>query len=212
MWFTGRAEAGANAPGRPAPGRAAGAVAVAWPRRVRRAAVRAARCKRGVYTVEFAMVASALMLLVFGSVEMVWHSLNSVAVENALLHASRAGSLGCLQPDGSRAGQAGINDIKKAARIGGGADSQGAGGLLGGSSLALTARAFNSLAAANAQTGAMSGTGSSGQFVEYKLTYDPPVIFIPAQFRPRSTYAHGGTVTIKNEPFNNGGAGAQACS
>lgn len=219
MWFTGTAEARPTTPGRLTPRRAADVVAVAGPRRFRRAAARTARCKRGVYTLEFAMVASALMVLVFGAVEMVWHGLTSIAVENALLQASRVASLGCRQRDGTRAGQAGINEIRKAARIGGGADAYGMGGLLGGSSLALSALAFNSLAAANAtpasdgkRTGSVGGTGTGGQIVEYKLTYDPPVIFIPQQFRPRSTYAHGGTVTIKNEPFNNGGAGAQPCS
>ncbi|WP_343897173.1 TadE/TadG family type IV pilus assembly protein [Craurococcus roseus] len=194
-------------------------MAIAPPRRVRRAAMRALRCKRGVYTLEFAGVASVLMVLVFGGLEMVWHGLTSVAVENALLQATRAASLGCRQSDGTRAGQAGMNEIMKAARIGGGADAAGIGGLLSGSSLALSALSFNSLAAANAdaaqngtRTGSASGTGAGGQIVEYKLTYDPPLIFIPKQFRPRTTYAHGGTITIKNEPFSNGGTGAQRCS
>lgn len=128
-----------------------------------------------------------------------------MAVENATLQGSRAGALGCLRPDGTRAGQASEGQILDAAHRAGG-------GLLKRESLRLTTSVFSSLANAGAGIGGVQGAaGTAGQTVSYTLTYDQPLILVGAAIG-RTTYTHTGTITIKNEPFANGGANAQPCT
>lgn len=203
MWFTDGPETNPSAPDRPRCGRVG---AFAAPRRVRRAVASTIRCKRGAYALEFALIATLLIFLIFAAFEMVWNGLTSVAVENALLQATRVASLGCRQADGNRSGPAGKNQILPVARTAGK-------GLLGGNSLDLNSTAYSTLARANDKIGGTPGTGLGGQIVQYSLIYNPPLRFSYVALKlGRSSYAHGGTITVKNEPFPDGGGGATACS
>lgn len=171
---------------------------------VRHNAQRALRSRRGVYTVEFALIANAFFLATLGGVDLALQGLTAIATENALLHASRAGSLGCEQPDGTRAGQAGQQTILAAARAAGG-------GLLVRDRLTLETEVFPSVKVANTGTGGAKGAaGTAGQTVVYTLTYDQP-FFLVGGLLGKASQRHTGVIVIKNEPFSKAAANAQTC-
>lgn len=167
------------------------------------AAKRILRCRRGTYMLEFSAVAGGLLTILFGAVELAWQGVTAAAMENAVLQASRTGSLGCLQPDGSRAGQASAATILEDARTAGS-------GILNGNSLRIAMNAYGTLQQAGLRTGGTLGAGSGGQTVVYTLTYDAPLLFVGG-FLGKSSYTHTGTVTVRNEPFSAGGASAAPC-
>lgn len=164
----------------------------------------AVRCRRGAYAVEFAMIANALLLMVLGAVDVTWHGLTAVAMENATLKASRSGSLGCLQADGTRAGQVTEATLKAAA-------VEGGGGLLAARDLTLTASVYASLSGARSGSGGTAGSaGTGGQIVVYTLTYTRPYLLV-GTLASLNSRNHTGTIIIKNEPFAEGGASAAGC-
>lgn len=173
------------------------------PARMRQRAAAALRCRRGTYLIEFTAIAGGLLTMMFGAVEMAWQGVTAIAMENAVLRASRVGSLGCLQADGTRSGQVGPTTLLAEAKDAGA-------GFLNDSSLKIAATAYSSLAQASARSGGASGAGSGGQTVVYLLTYNSPLLFAGGLIG-KPFYTHSGTITIRNEPFASGGAGAASC-
>jgi Flp pilus assembly protein TadG len=155
--------------------------------------------------VEFGLVAPALVGVLLGAVEMGLQAAVSVALDNAALRASRTGSLGRLNTDGTRAGAALHACVLKAAREAGG-------GLLNGD-LQLVMTNYGSSATAGADPNRTNGTGSSGagaggRTVVYELTYKQPYVLMGRLFG--QTLTHTAFVTTQNEPFANAGQSTAA--
>lgn len=132
-------------------------------------------------------------------------SLIAVTLDNAALKASRTGSLGRLNSDGTRSGAAEEACVKKAARDAGG-------GLLNGD-LSVKMLNYATATAAGTDTNRTSGTagaGVGGRTVVYELTYNQPYIFVPMHVGKKRT--HTAITTIQNEPFANANQAATAAA
>ncbi len=182
-------------------------------RRIRPGGPGVVRCRRGVTAVEFAAVSCVLIPMLMGGLELGLQSAVAVALDNAALKASRAGSLGCERPDGSRAGQSSQGAIERAARAAGH-------GLLNGN-LRAEPTSYKSARAAIDDNkpnrgGGTRGAGVGEHTVVYTLRYDQPSVFIKNFTTPwgtisRENYVHTAVVTVQNEPFPDARPGAAPC-
>jgi len=169
-------------------------------------------CTRGIAALEFAVVSCVLIPMLMGGLEMSLQSAVAITLDNAALKASRAGSLGCERPDGTRAGQSSQAAVERAARAAGR-------GLLNGK-LEVKPTHYRSARAAIADSKRESGTrgaGLGGHTVVYELRYEQPSVFIRNFTTPwgaigRERYIHTAAVTVQNEPFPDARPGAPACS
>ena len=152
------------------------------------------RDRRGGTAVEFAVVASVFLLLVFLTIDATWAMTVELALNDAVQAASRLGSLGTLPPSGSR------EDSIKAAMV-----TQAA-GLLSSSNLTVTMQSFGAVYnyghhAANATQTA--GAGGSRWLVQYVVTYTQPLLtpVTPIILGGRTSLVHNTTIMVQNEPF-----------
>jgi hypothetical protein len=146
------------------------------------------------------MLASIFIPVLMGTIEFAWQFLAAIALDNASLQASRFGSLGRLNADGTRGGSACEADVKAAA-IKAGA------GILQSARLTLNPTVYGSATGVQTSTGGVSGTGSGGSFVEYRLEYRQPLLFAGNFFLFKKYVSgeitHVAVTTVMNEPYPN---------
>lgn len=210
MWFAPRVEKIPDTRHRPPNTASARAIAG----RVRRSTLGVARSRRGAHALEFAVVSTIAIPMLLVAAELALHSAVAVALDNAAYKASREGSLGRKNTDGTRAGQACQSAILSAARSAGR-------GLLNGD-LRVSTRNYNSAEGAttddpNNRTKGTKGAGLGGHTVVYELQYDQPAIFggkllMAGKLFGHDKHVHKAIVTIQNEPFSEGKKDAPACS
>lgn len=157
----------------------------------------AARCRRGAYAVEFAMVSTILVPVLMGAIELSWQFAASVALENATLEASRVATLGRKDAKGAIIGPACEEAIKKAA-------IDAAIGLLSINRLTMTPTTFTDPKdLINKSKTGTAGTGDSGTYVRYRLQYRQPFLFAPQIFAGKTEMIHDAVFAVKNEPYPN---------
>lgn len=180
--------------------------------RLRNRARSAVRCRRGVSAVEFAIAATIAIPMLLSALDMAWHSLVAVALDNAAYKASRTGSLGRETPKGTRAGESCQAAILSEARKAGG-------GLLNGD-LQLSTHNYTSAKDAMGDDAERNkgakGAGLGGHTVVYELRYRQRSIFagkiaIAGNTFATDSYLHRAVVTVQNEPFSNGDPNAPPC-
>lgn len=156
--------------------------------------VRLWRDRRGATAVEFAVVASVFLVLVFLTLDATWAMAVELAMNDAVQEASRLGSLGTLPAKGSR------EDSIKAAMV------TQASGLLISDNLTVTMQSYGSIynyghhAADAIQT---AGAGSSRQLVQYVVAYTQPLLtpFAAMVLGGRTSLIHNASIMVQNEPF-----------
>lgn len=164
----------------------------AW-RRLRRNAAGAARCRRGIYALEFAMLVPVFIPILMGCVEVAWQFGASVALDHASLEASRFASLGRKNADGSRAGSTCETAVKDAAIKAGG-------GFLRADRLTLLPMQYASASGMRGRSGGTAGTGVGGSFVEFRLEYRQRFI-VSGKLFGKTEMTHVATTTVMNEPY-----------
>jgi hypothetical protein len=199
VWFAPRVGTVADATRPPLAGTGARATAS----RLRRRFQGVARCRRGgAYAIEFAGVASIIIVMFAAAAELTWQASVGAALDRGALNASRVGSLGRKNPDGTRAGPACNTAILRAAREGGG-------GRLNGD-LRLTVTSYGSSRQAGLGQGGVNNAGLGGQMVSYSLQYHEPFIFVGRVFGLEK-HVHTAVAMARNEPFPDGAPNAQSC-
>lgn len=167
-------------------------VACPPPNRTSRLRLRLPRLGRdGTTSLEFALVGPVLVFLVVMIVELSWQLTTDLALNLGAIIGSRYGTIGSgADANGSR--DASVRNAVISI----------AGGVLQSSQLTLTDQNY-----ANAQayaTGGSStgGSGATGTFVVYSLSYQQPFLTgIPSLFLSGTSITHTTTVVVQNEPF-----------
>ena len=159
------------------------------------------RERRGSSALEFAVVGSALILLVIAIIESFLQLAVSAALEFSALRASRFGITG-------------VNTVRgfTAAQLPSTCRSQiipwivnyATGGFLRSANLTVTMNVYSTLAAGEAGTGGTTGAGAGGAIVGYRLDYSQPLLTPLARVViGRNSVTHTTTLLVKNEPFEN---------
>lgn len=152
------------------------------------------RDRRGATAVEFALVASAFLMLVFTMIEATWMMTVEMAMNDAAQEASRLGSLGTLPATGSREESIKAQMVTRAA------------GLLDTTHLTVVMQSYGTPYnyghhAVNATQTA--GAGATRQLVQYAITYVQPVMTPLAivALGGQTSFSHSTTIMVQNEPF-----------
>ncbi|MDF1584857.1 TadE family protein [Marinimicrococcus flavescens] len=154
------------------------------------------RDRRGTVALEFAIVGSALLLVILGIIEFALQSAVGALVESAGREASRFGITGALVPQ--RIGGSPPESREEAIRR---IVLERGAGFLKADRLTIRLEAFDSMAAAAEPGSGTRGAGEAGQVVIYELNYKQPLLvdaFIP--ILKIGELLHHTTVIVKNEP------------
>lgn len=146
------------------------------------------RGRRGVAALEFALCALPLLALLTLAVEAGWQLAINAALENGARRASRLGLTGSMPAGGTRE-QAITRAVLEAAPI------------LQAGRLEVTLRAYPGFAALSQPGAGQAGAGAAGQVVEYRLTYQQPVLGPLARAFWGATVEHAAVTLVQNEAF-----------
>jgi len=159
---------------------------VGWRLRFYEFCARLLRDQRGTTAVEFAVVGSAFLGLIFFTVDATWAMAVEMVMNDAVQEASRFGSIGTTT----------TADIK--AKI----VAQSA-GLLDSNNLTVTVQSYGSAytyGQANAAA-PTAGAGSGRQLVQYVVSYKQSLLTPVGIAAMGATITHSTAIMVQNEPF-----------
>jgi Flp pilus assembly protein TadG len=146
--------------------------------------------ERGTAAVEFAVVGSVFVMVLLLVFETGWQMAADAALHYGALAAARFGVTG--QPGTANNRNTSILDTVLNVT----------GGVLTANNLSLTMTSYNGLSTVGETGQGTSGGGGSGQFVQYTVTYQQPLLTpLAALIVNASSITHTATIVVQNEPF-----------